>query len=148
MNNVNDYTASFHIYRLEWTSGGIKFFVDDEMIGQVTPPAGGFWQMGGFTGPNIWSNSSMAPFDKPVRTFRLPFRIFWSLFEILNVFKIVSLYFERCCWRFIFPRFLRQQVHFKRQLFFLEYNLIMSSFIIWYRPYSKPWSTTSRSQKK
>jgi hypothetical protein len=67
VNNANDYTASFHIYRLEWTaSGGIKFFVDDEMIGQVAPPAGGFWQKGGFTGPNIWTNSNMAPFDKRV----------------------------------------------------------------------------------
>ena len=45
----------------------MQFFVDDQLIGQVNPPSGGFWQKGGFQGTNIWaSGSTMAPFDKRV----------------------------------------------------------------------------------
>ena len=29
-------------------------------------PSGGFWKKGGFNGQNIWSGSSMAPFDQKV----------------------------------------------------------------------------------
>lgn len=52
---------------MEWLPTGFSFFVDDELIGEVSPPAGGFWEMGGFEGENIWSNGTrMAPFDQPV----------------------------------------------------------------------------------
>lgn len=53
-----------------WTSNGFQFYVDGQQIGSMVPPAGGFWQLGGFSGRNIWaSGSKMAPFDKPVSTY-------------------------------------------------------------------------------
>jgi hypothetical protein len=33
------------------------------------PPAGGFWELGGFEGENLWiSGSNLAPFDQRVNT--------------------------------------------------------------------------------
>jgi len=58
---------AFHRYQVEWTPEHIKFSIDDVQIGIVTPPAGGFWQLGNLdqTGqPNPWTNSKMAPFDQ------------------------------------------------------------------------------------
>lgn len=52
---------------MEWLPTSFKFFVDDELIGGVSPPEGGFWEMGNFEGENIWRNGTrMAPFDQPV----------------------------------------------------------------------------------
>jgi beta-glucanase (GH16 family) len=66
----SDFAADFHTYGLEWLPTGINFYVDGEMIGSVTPPAGGFWELGGFQGQNIWqSGSVMAPFDRQVVRF-------------------------------------------------------------------------------
>ena len=53
----------------------MRFFVDGELIGEIKPPAGGFWEKGDFAnnpgGPNIWaSGSNMAPFDQPVSHWR------------------------------------------------------------------------------
>ena len=51
----------------------IIFCIDNEEIGRVVPPEGGFWEIGQFNsslGPvdNPWKNGSkMAPFDKEVR---------------------------------------------------------------------------------
>ncbi|XP_055892127.1 beta-1,3-glucan-binding protein-like [Biomphalaria glabrata] len=54
----------FHVWRLEWTQEHILTFVDNQQIMSVTPPDGGFWQKGGFSGYNLWaSGSKMAPFD-------------------------------------------------------------------------------------
>jgi hypothetical protein len=37
------------------------------MIGEMYPPAGGFWELGGFKGQNLWSAGTvMAPFDQQV----------------------------------------------------------------------------------
>jgi hypothetical protein len=53
----------------------IRFSVNDEIIGQVTPTAGGFWELGQFSsqvGPvdNPWIyGNKMAPFDQPVSIF-------------------------------------------------------------------------------
>jgi len=56
-----------------WTSNGFKFYIDGQAIGNVTAPTGGFWQLVGFNGTNIWaSGSKMAPFDKPVYTPYIP----------------------------------------------------------------------------
>jgi hypothetical protein len=50
----------------------LQFAVDGEEIGKVTPPEGGFWELGMFnssigTGDNPWIyGSKMAPFDKEV----------------------------------------------------------------------------------
>ena len=66
VNHNNDFSSNFHTYRVEWLSSGMKFFIDNEMIGNMPAPSGGFWKKGGFNGQNIWSGSSMAPFDQKV----------------------------------------------------------------------------------
>ena len=67
MNSNPDFSSDFHIYKMNWNANGMTFYVDGQQIGQVNPPSGGFWQLGGFSGNNIWaSGSKMAPFDKPV----------------------------------------------------------------------------------
>ena len=41
--------------------------MDYQDLGTVTPPAGGFWELGGLGGNNIWAGGNkMAPFDQPV----------------------------------------------------------------------------------
>jgi len=63
-NGDNDFSNDFHKYKLEWNQDGLSFFIDDEYIGGVYPPNGGFWEYGGFWGNNLWqSGSKMAPFD-------------------------------------------------------------------------------------
>lgn len=44
----------------------IIFTIDDEILGSVTPPQGGFWEMGNFTGPKLWDDDKMSPFNQPV----------------------------------------------------------------------------------
>jgi len=46
----------------------MKFYIDDELVGGVDPPAGGFWELGSpFEGENPWINGTqMAPFDQKV----------------------------------------------------------------------------------
>ena len=62
-----DYASDFHLYRVEWLPTGFQFFIDDQMIGEMQPPAGGFWELGGFKGQNLWSGGTvMAPFDQQV----------------------------------------------------------------------------------
>ncbi|XP_059163563.1 beta-1,3-glucan-binding protein-like [Physella acuta] len=62
--NANWHT-NYHVWRLEWTHDHIITFIDNQQIMSVTPPAGGFWQKGGFSGSNLWaSGSKMAPFDQ------------------------------------------------------------------------------------
>jgi hypothetical protein len=62
-----DYASDFHLYRVEWLPTGFQFFIDDQMIGEMYPPAGGFWELGGFNGQNLWSAGTvMAPFDQQV----------------------------------------------------------------------------------
>ncbi len=57
----------FHVYKMDWNSNGITFYVDGQQTGSVTPSDGGFWKLVGFSGNNIWSSGSkMAPFDQPV----------------------------------------------------------------------------------
>ncbi|XP_059491029.1 uncharacterized protein LOC132205777 [Neocloeon triangulifer] len=62
------YDRAFHLYQVEWTPNYIKFSVDNVEIGRTTPPAGGFYQMGGFSNNGIanpWaSGTKMAPFDQ------------------------------------------------------------------------------------
>lgn len=67
-NNGAGYDTDFHLYQLEWTPDYLKFSVDNNEIGRVTPPAGGFWDLGELpaTGvENPWkSGTKMAPFDQ------------------------------------------------------------------------------------
>ncbi|KAJ4427900.1 hypothetical protein ANN_23908, partial [Periplaneta americana] len=64
------YDQDFHRFQLEWTDNHIKFSIDDEELGTVTPPEGGFWDVGQFNSrvgatDNPWRyGTKMAPFDK------------------------------------------------------------------------------------
>ena len=40
---VNPFGDDFHLYGIEWDEQSMKFFVDDIQVGEVVPPAGGFW---------------------------------------------------------------------------------------------------------
>ncbi|XP_071799731.1 beta-1,3-glucan-binding protein-like isoform X2 [Asterias amurensis] len=62
---------AFHKYGMEWTSNGLKFFVDDELLLNADPGANGFWEFGEFEADapgtdNPWkgSTSKVAPFDQ------------------------------------------------------------------------------------
>ena len=65
-----DFSSDFHLFGVEWLPTGFKFYVDNELIGYMSPPPGGFWEMGGFEGENIWNltgnGTRIAPFDHPV----------------------------------------------------------------------------------
>lgn len=66
-NLAEGFDNAFHNYQVTWTPENIVFSIDDEVIGTVAPPAGGFWELGNLdqTGvDNPWKrNSKMAPFD-------------------------------------------------------------------------------------
>jgi len=60
-----DFATDFHLFGLEWNENGITFLLDNEVFGSISPPSGGFWELGGFNGNNPWSGgSNMAPFDQ------------------------------------------------------------------------------------
>lgn len=66
--NATGFHKDFHRYQMEWTPSYIEFSVDDELLGNVKPPEGGFWSLGNFSQAGIenpWrgSRSIMAPFD-------------------------------------------------------------------------------------
>jgi len=64
--NSGDYSDDFHVYSVERTPDHITFRVDDQEVGSVYPPGGGFWELAGFGPGNIWAGGDrMAPFDKP-----------------------------------------------------------------------------------
>lgn len=64
-----DFATDFHTYRVEWLPYGFQFYIDNEMIGEMYPPPGGFWELGGFNGQNLWNSGTvMAPFDQNVLT--------------------------------------------------------------------------------
>lgn len=45
----------------------VKFSIDNVEMGTIAPPAGGFYELGQFSGPNPWAGGSkMAPFDAEV----------------------------------------------------------------------------------
>lgn len=63
------FNNDFHRYQLEWTPDKLTFKVDDEVIGEVAPPDGGFWEKAGFNQfpgiENPWrDDSKIAPFDR------------------------------------------------------------------------------------
>lgn len=62
------FSDDFHVYALEWTPDYLRFFVDGDEIGTVTPPAGGFWELGNLSSTdcrNPWEGSpKIAPFDQ------------------------------------------------------------------------------------
>jgi len=65
----NGYDRDFHLYQVEWTPTYLKFSVDNVELKTVTPPAGGFFELGQFPSDvkNPWANADnpkMAPFDQ------------------------------------------------------------------------------------
>ncbi|KAK4020527.1 hypothetical protein OUZ56_002493 [Daphnia magna] len=65
-----DFASDFHIFGLQRLPQSIRFYVDGILIGEITPPDGGFWEVGQLYrdpgGPNIWGNgTTMTPFDYP-----------------------------------------------------------------------------------
>lgn len=69
INDEAGFDADFHVYGVEWTPEGITFTVDGAEIGNVSPPEGGFWELGEFDQDawreNPWQGrSKMAPFDQ------------------------------------------------------------------------------------
>jgi len=66
---IGDFGDSFHVYQLEWTETSITLSIDDVETMSVSPPVGGFWELGGFDqipgADNPWSEGDrMAPFDR------------------------------------------------------------------------------------
>nr|AFR46661.1 gram-negative bacteria binding protein [Parcoblatta sp. PL] len=65
------FDQDFHKFQLEWTPDHFQFSIDDEVLGTVTPPGGGFWELAGFDSQagkvdNPWRyGNKMAPFDQP-----------------------------------------------------------------------------------
>lgn len=63
--NGAGFDSDYHNYVVEWTPDYIAFRVDDQEMGRITPPQGGFYEFGNLSGDNPWaSGSKMAPFDK------------------------------------------------------------------------------------
>lgn len=67
--NKGDYADDFHVYGMDWTNTSMVFTVDGEEVGSVTPPAGGFWELGKLNenpgGESVWKGGErMAPFDQ------------------------------------------------------------------------------------
>jgi len=66
-----NYGDAFHRYQAEWDANSIRLSIDDVVVVNVNPPAGGFWELGNFGLPpesNPWRyarNQRMAPFDQP-----------------------------------------------------------------------------------
>jgi len=67
-NNASGYDTAFHEYKMVWSPTGFQFFIDNNSMGTITPPTGGFWQLGEFdksTYSNPWrAATKMAPFDQ------------------------------------------------------------------------------------
>nr|AFR46662.1 gram-negative bacteria binding protein [Parcoblatta sp. PS] len=65
------FDLDFHRFQFEWTPEHFQFSIDDEVIGTVVPPGGGFWELGQFNSQvgaidNPWRyGNKMAPFDQP-----------------------------------------------------------------------------------
>lgn len=65
----SNYGQVFHTYAVEWEPTALRLYVDNELVVNANPPAGGFWELGNFglpTESNPWrysSNQRMAPFD-------------------------------------------------------------------------------------
>jgi beta-glucanase (GH16 family) len=65
----SNYGQTFHTYAVEWDEAAIRLYIDNELVVDASPPAGGFWEMGNFglgDQANPWVNAEnkvMAPFD-------------------------------------------------------------------------------------
>lgn len=66
--NPNGFNKNFTKYEFVWSPGNFSFRVDDEEVGKMSLPAGGFWELGGFEEMNLenpWRGGGVdAPFDQ------------------------------------------------------------------------------------
>jgi len=66
---AGDYSDDFHTYEVERRPDRITFRIDGVETGAITPPGGGFWELGGFAndpgGRNKWEGGGLiAPFEQ------------------------------------------------------------------------------------
>lgn len=70
MHDNSSFSSDFRTYRLEWNASGISIYVDEDLIGSIDAPEGGFWNLTDSKEPvdnNPWINGTlMAPFDQKV----------------------------------------------------------------------------------
>lgn len=66
--NDMGFNEDFHVYEMIWSLDNITFLVDGDISGNISPPEGGFWELGKFEEmgySNPWIRSTkMAPFDQ------------------------------------------------------------------------------------
>lgn len=66
--NSRGFNDDFHMYKVVWSPEGFLFYIDEELMGKLNPPVGGFWELGNFgnsTNTNPWrAGTRMAPFDQ------------------------------------------------------------------------------------
>ncbi|XP_063925503.1 beta-1,3-glucan-binding protein-like [Zophobas morio] len=67
--NPDGFDTDWHKYQLLWDETSLQFSIDDEVLGKIEPPAGGFWELGnlsysGYDNPWKGSKSKLAPFDQ------------------------------------------------------------------------------------
>lgn len=115
------FSSDFRTYRLEWNPDGLHSFVDDQIVGSIQPPEGGFWGLSGFnnTNQNPWANGTiMAPFDQEV------------IIDLqLNENKIVTEF-----WEMVLQFFIAINVAVGGELFQDNCDNY---------PYPKPWNNSS-----
>ncbi|ENN72429.1 hypothetical protein D910_04835 [Dendroctonus ponderosae] len=65
--NLSYYSSDFHTYKLIWAPESLSFYVDDKETGRISPPEGGFWELGNFSDDDVsnpWvDGTNSAPFD-------------------------------------------------------------------------------------
>ena len=69
MNITSDYASDFHLFRIEWLTDQIKFFIDDQLTSELKSPDVGFAYLQNIgVSANLTSEYStkIAPFDTPV----------------------------------------------------------------------------------
>ena len=88
-------------------AGYLSYLLDGRETRRITPPAGGFWELGGFpsTAANPWEaadNPIMAPFDQKVRFLKVHLCLTFPYTELLHScikLSAVLLATKSCCGR-------------------------------------------------
>lgn len=65
--NESGITVEFTRISVSTCIDQLIFTLDEEILGTITPPSGGFYELGNFTGPTLWDKDKMSPFNQPVR---------------------------------------------------------------------------------
>jgi len=66
-NQNSGFNENFHLYKATWSPNEIRFLIDNDLMGTISP-SNGFWNYGGFGSSgyqNPWTNGTiLAPFDQ------------------------------------------------------------------------------------